>query len=578
MVERALGQAPGRELRETYGLILQHSPSLAVRPRAARTRRSPRRDRPRGTGLASRARARLGARRWRRAPDPNAAAKHLAKHFGCPAEYNGSLARVGQWVAVTHGVGPLYDEMHALYARDFTPEPVHGSLAMLPPLLRARNLPCQLLLTTGFDRMLEHAFSDAGEKYDVVSFIALGRDRGKFLYVGADGSSRVIDEPNVEIESGVSRAHAHPEAQRGRRRAVRAVHDSYVVSEDDYIDYLSRSEVSALLPIGLAAHIRRSHLLFLGYGLQEWSPRVFLRRLWGEERTASGRGRSIRNRTASPRSNGGCWRSTCWPWLPRTSARRGATAHRRRADVGAGSVSTRVPTLAERRAPTSPYKGLAPFEDSELDEQLFFGREHEREIIVANVVATRLTVLYGPTGVGKSSVLRAGVARDLRALDDEPLVVVVDTWSEAPAATLAAAVAAAVSMEPGSLSDTIEVAAAQHREIYLLLDQLEEYFVYHGGDAALGDALAELVTRPELSVHVLIAIREDALARLDAFKRRLPGLLANRLQLEHLSRDEGRRAIVGPVERFAALVPEADGLTVEPALVDAVLEGVTPAS
>ena len=59
-------------------------------------------------------------------------------------------------------------------------------------------------------------------------------------------------------------------------------------------------------------------------------------------------------------------------------------------------------------APTSPYKGLSAFEDSELDALLFFGREREREIVVANLIASRLTVLYGPSGVGKSSLLRGG--------------------------------------------------------------------------------------------------------------------------------------------------------------------------
>jgi len=220
-------------------------------------------------------------------------------------------------------------------------------------------------------------------------------------------------------------------------------------------------------------------------------------------------------------------------------------------------MSVQATTPAELGAPTSPYKGLASFEDSDLDEQLFFGREHDRDVIAANVVASRLTVLYGPTGVGKSSVVRAGVARELRGITDDPLVVVCDAWSEAPAAALARSVAGAASIEPGPLSDTIEVAASEHREIYLLLDQIEEYFVYHGGDGALGDVLAELVLRPELPVHILIAVREDALARLDSFKRQLPGLLANRLRLEHLSAEAGRRAILGPIERFASLVPGA---------------------
>jgi hypothetical protein len=213
--------------------------------------------------------------------DPTAAARHLSQHFGCPPEHDGSLARVGQWIAVTHGVGPLYDELHALYARDFPPGPVHRSLAALAPLLRARGVGFQLLLTSGFDRMLEQAF---GEEYDVVSFVSLGRDRGKFLHIAADGTTRLIDEPNREIGLTSDARTLIVRLNGGADELSGRVRDTYVVSEDDYIDYLSQSDVSALLPVGLAARLRHSHLLFVGYDLDDWSPRVFLRRLWGEER------------------------------------------------------------------------------------------------------------------------------------------------------------------------------------------------------------------------------------------------------------------------------------------------------
>jgi len=49
--------------------------------------------------------------------------------------------------------------------------------------------------------------------------------------------------------------------------------------------------------------------------------------------------------------------------------------------------------------PASPYKGLVPFEDSELDALFFFGRERETGLVTANLIAARLTVLYGPIGV-----------------------------------------------------------------------------------------------------------------------------------------------------------------------------------
>jgi DNA-binding SARP family transcriptional activator len=284
-LDEQYGQPPGPELQETYRMILNHAGALAS-PAG-----SPRDDR-----LGDIARAMLASRLVpvlgpglsdsAPAPDPAAAAHHLSEHFGCPAQYAGNLARVGQWISVTHGVGPLYDELHVLYAADFTPGPAHRSLAALPALLRARGLPCPVLLTSSFDRMLEHALSEAGEPYDVVSFVALGRDRGKFLYVGADGSARVIDEPNLEVGLASPERTLILKLNGGTDELSGRVRDSYVVSEDDFIDYLSQSDVSALLPIGLAAHIRRSHLLFVGYELDEWSPRVFLRRLWGEERIA----------------------------------------------------------------------------------------------------------------------------------------------------------------------------------------------------------------------------------------------------------------------------------------------------
>ena len=120
--------------------------------------------------------------------------------------------------------------------------------------------------------------------------------------------------------------------------------------------------------------------------------------------------------------------------------------------------------------PDSPYKGLASFEDSELDALLFFGREREAATVAANVLASRLTVLYGPSGVGKSSLLHAGVARRLRELSGAP-VVVHDSWAEDPASGLIASVRGECG-ELGAtagLVDTVAAAAHQTGELHLLL-------------------------------------------------------------------------------------------------------------
>jgi len=238
----------------------------------------------------------------------------------------------------------------------------------------------------------------------------------------------------------------------------------------------------------------------------------------------------------------------------------------------------------------SPYKGLAPFEDTELDALLFFGRERDIGIISANVLASRLTVLYGPSGVGKSSLLRAGVAHRLRAHAKENVeerghpeyvVVVQDQWSDDPVSALRRAVREALADQFGSalldeaedepLADTFgRWTGALACDLLLVLDQAEEYFLYHAEETGFARELPELVTRPGLRVRVLLALRDDALAKLDRFKGRIPNLFSNYLRLDHLDRASAREAIVRPVERYNDAGGES--IEIEPALIDDVLD------
>src|SRR5207249_472839 len=149
-----------------------------------------------------------------------------------------------------------------------------------------------------------------------------------------------------------------------------------------------------------------------------------------------------------------------------------------------------------------PYKGLAAFDATDLDALLFFGRAQETEIVVANALASRLTVLYGPAGVGKSSLLRAGVVHGLRALPEEDAVAVAyfSTWAGDATAGLEAAARGALADKfggdpgdaPGSLADRLEAwTSALGCQLCLVLDQVEEAFVYAGAGGLL-EVLPEL--------------------------------------------------------------------------------------
>jgi len=71
-----------------------------------------------------------------------------------------------------------------------------------------------------------------------------------------------------------------------------------------------------------------------------------------------------------------------------------------------------VATERDASADACPYVGLQPYREE--DRAYFFGRERDIESVIDNLYAARLTVYYGASGVGKSSVLMAGVVPALR--------------------------------------------------------------------------------------------------------------------------------------------------------------------
>lgn len=208
-------------------------------------------------------------------------AQGLTERFDYPADEAGELTRIAQFAALMQGSGPLYDELHELLAARGAPTSIHRFFAALPRVLRERGAPQQLIVTTSYDLALEEAFVAEGEEFDVVTYLAAGRDRGKFCHLGPEGTARVIDVPNtyateLDLQRRPVILKLHGGVDPGPERAW----ESFVITEDDYIEYLPQSEVATSVPVGLAARLRRSHFLFLGYGMREWNLRLLLNRLW----------------------------------------------------------------------------------------------------------------------------------------------------------------------------------------------------------------------------------------------------------------------------------------------------------
>jgi WD40 repeat protein len=245
--------------------------------------------------------------------------------------------------------------------------------------------------------------------------------------------------------------------------------------------------------------------------------------------------------------------------------------------------------------PTStPYVGLVPYAES--DAPFFFGRDREKRVVGGNLRASALTLLYGASGVGKTSLLRAGVVHDLRGLRETTLLMdsrrapfticVFSGWRDDPLPGLMETIrkGAAEALGGGDLApwspgedvaDALRGWTEKVRTLLVILDQFEDYFLYHPeeeGPGTFAEEFPKLVNDENLRVHFLVSIREDALAKLDRFKGSIPRLFANYVRVEHLDRSAAHRAIEGPVEEWNRRHGDEPPYTLEPGLVDAVID------
>jgi SIR2-like domain/TIR domain len=227
-------------------------------------------------------------------PDDPELARHLAQRFHIASEID-DLARVSEHVSLTEGRVDLSRTLRdLLFKSKYEPSSVHRSIARVPGRVRELRRECyQLVITTTYDTSLERAFDAVHEPYDLVVFAATGEHSGRFVHIPwwdpDSRGARPITIPNEYVDLPID------EDGELERTVILKLHggtadlgkgspslrDNFVITENDYIGYLTESPVESLVPLQILNAIRDSHFLFLGYRVQDWSDRVFLQRVWG---------------------------------------------------------------------------------------------------------------------------------------------------------------------------------------------------------------------------------------------------------------------------------------------------------
>lgn len=198
---------------------------------------------------------------------------------------------------------------------------------------------------------------------------------------------------------------------------------------------------------------------------------------------------------------------------------------------------------------SGPYKFLDYY--VEADRPRFSGRDRDIREVVSRLMTDRACILYGRSGLGKTSLVLAGVFPELRARGFLPVHARV---LESPLPDACKAVAEMLNLGIGLPADellsSLEALTPRPR-IVLALDQFEEFFIRFGKRPrerkAFTSWLAAITSSEGLDFRVLISLREEYLSRLDEFTSDLPEMFGSEYRLRPLTAFGARQAIIRPL-------------------------------
>lgn len=197
----------------------------------------------------------------------------LARQSNFPAEDDDDamdLAKVSSYFVEASARRRLREHLRKIFDREYAPCSIHSYLAEIDAPM--------LLVTTNYDTLAEQAFRQAGRPFDLVIHPTDRKDvEASVLWWKHGDPEPVAVPPNqlfIDLKTTTVIYKMHGSIDRQLRKW-----DSYVITEEDYVDFLSRMTGQTAIPALFMRHFRTRHFLFLGYGLRDWNFRVVLKNL-----------------------------------------------------------------------------------------------------------------------------------------------------------------------------------------------------------------------------------------------------------------------------------------------------------
>lgn len=180
------------------------------------------------------------------------------------------LAKVSSYFAETIARERLCQRLHKVFTGDFEPCAIHTTLAQIERPL--------LIVTTNYDEMMEKALTRTGRPFDVVVHPTDRKDLEASVLWWRHGEPEPTAVPPNKLYIDLATTTVVYKMH-GSVFGAREDWDSYVITEEDYVDFLSRMTSQTAVPAIFMRHFRTRHFLFLGYGLRDWNFRLVLKNL-----------------------------------------------------------------------------------------------------------------------------------------------------------------------------------------------------------------------------------------------------------------------------------------------------------
>lgn len=197
----------------------------------------------------------------------------------------------------------------------------------------------------------------------------------------------------------------------------------------------------------------------------------------------------------------------------------------------------------------SPFKFLDAYTPEDRD--VFFGRDQEVETLYNLVFKSKLLLVYGQSGTGKTSLVQCGLGGKFDLTDWFPFQVRRnDNINHALSEALSGPIGG--NLRNDSLTETIAYLYKNFlRPVYLIFDQFEELFIL-GNEEEQQRFISSIkeILEAELPCKIVLVMREEYIAQLYAFEQIIPSLFDRRLRVEPMNYANVSKVITGSCQQF----------------------------